>query len=221
MLCQGKVNDHSQLRVDKTNGRSIFWFVGKGQATREVVLDQALDLCTEVGLEGLSFGVLAKLAGMSKSGLYAHFDSKESLQCAVLDAAAQRFVDVVVAPALKEPRGLPRLEKLFERWLDWESNEFSGGCPFIAAGTEFDDRKGRVRTCLIGHFRDLSGAIGRAARIAIEEKHLRNDLDVDQFTYEFWAILVAHHHYRRLLADPNSDERAHQTFRTLIARSSR
>lgn len=191
----------------------------KGEQTRRAVLVQALDLTSEVGLEGLSFGVLAKIAGMSKSGLYAHFDSKESLQCAVLDTAAQRFVDVVVSPALKEARGLPRVEKLFERWLAWEAGEFSGGCPFIAAGTEFDDRKGKVRTCLLGHFRDLKDAIGRATRIAIEEGHLGEDLDVDQFTYEFWAILVAHHHYRRLLADPRADDRAHRTFRALVTRS--
>ncbi len=147
--------------------------MSKGNETRNAILRQALDLSTEVGLEGLSVGVLAKQVGMSKSGLYAHFESKEDLQSQVLDAAAALFVDLVVVPALKKPRGLPRVQALFDRWLDWATREHSGGCPFIAAATEFDDREGPVRETLVSHLRDVTGTIARAAGIGLVEGHFR------------------------------------------------
>ncbi|MBT3222107.1 MAG: TetR/AcrR family transcriptional regulator [Proteobacteria bacterium] len=193
--------------------------MGKGAKTRDTILDQALDLSSEVGLEGLSFGVLAKLAGMSKSGLYAHFASKESLQCDVLDTAAARFVDVVLSPALKQPRGLPRIQKLFHLWLKWENEQLSGGCIFVAAATEFDDRPGAVRDSLTGHLRDMLGGVARAARIAVEEGHFHADLDAEQFSYEFWAVILAHQHYRRLLDYPDARERANRAFDSLIEKS--
>lgn len=190
--------------------------MSKGDETRHAILRQALDLSSEVGLEGLSFGVLAKRAGMSKSGLYAHFDTKENLQCQVLDAAAVRFVDVVLAPALKEKRGLPRLRKLFEHWLHWEGEELSGGCPFIAAASEFDDKQGPVKDHLVGHLQDLLGAIARAAQIAVDEGEFRHDLDTEQFAYEFWAVLVTYQHFLRLLGRPDAGARARRAFDSLV-----
>ena len=186
--------------------------VTKGRDTRTSILGHALELTSEVGLEGLTIGVLAKRASMSKSGLYAHFGSKEELQCAVLDTAAERFIDLVVAPALKRPRGLPRLETLFARWMMWETDALTGGCPFIAAAGEFDDRDGPVRDHLVGHLRDLLGAVTRAARIAVEEGHLRADLDVEQFAYEVWATLLAYHQYARLMRTSDAAERARTAF---------
>ena len=119
--------------------------MSKGDDTRRAILAEALDLTSEVGLEGLTIGVLAKLVGMSKSGLYAHFASKEELQVAVLEAAAGLFREQVFEPAKRQPRGLPRIQALFDRWLDWSATVLSGGCPFIAASTEFDDRPGPGR----------------------------------------------------------------------------
>ena len=173
--------------------------MSKKTDTRTAILRQALDLSSEVGLEGLSVGSLAKRVGMSKSGLYAHFESKEDLQSKVLNTAAEVFVDVVMVRALKKPRGLPRIQALFDLWLEWSSGEHSGGCPFISAATEYDDRPGPVRDTLVAHLNDLQGAIARAARISIEEGHFRNDLDVDQFTFEFWGILSSYHHFARLM----------------------
>lgn len=190
--------------------------MGKGEQTRHAILDQALDLSSEVGLQSVTFGVLAKLTGMSKSGLYAHFDSKQSLQCEVLDAAANRFIDSVIAPALKRPRGLPRIDKLFERWLRWETDEFSGGCVFMAAASEFDDRPGPVQDRLKSHLEDMLGAIARSARIAVEEGHLRPDLDDEQFAYEFWGLLLAYQSYGRLLGRPKARSRATKAFAHLI-----
>ncbi len=190
--------------------------MNKKADTRTTILRQALDLSSEVGLEGLSVGSLAKRVGMSKSGLYAHFESKEDLQSQVLHTAAEVFADVVMAPAIKEPRGLPRIQALFDRWLDWSSSELSGGCPFISAATEYDDRPGPVRDTLVAHLSDLTGAIARAARISIEEGHFRDDLDVDQFTFEFWGILLSYHHFARLMRHDEAPERASRAFAGLI-----
>jgi len=190
--------------------------MSKGHETHTAILEQALDLSTQVGLEGLTVGTLASRAGMSKSGLYAHFASKEDLQIQVLDAAAELFQDVVFIPALREPRGLPRLQKLFDLWLDWDTDRLSGGCPFIAAATEYDDRPGAVRDKLVTHLENVIYGIARGARIGVEESHFRRDLDADQFAYEFWGILTSYHHFARLMRRDDAAERARQAFAGLI-----
>jgi AcrR family transcriptional regulator len=131
--------------------RSCFFLdMGKGAATREAVIDEALRQAVDLGLEGISLGGLAEALKLSKSGLFAHFRSKEALQIAVLDEAAERFRRKVVEPALTAPRGAPRLRALFERWLDWIEGEPSmNGCVFAVASQEFDARPGRVRDRLV------------------------------------------------------------------------
>ncbi|MCB9640400.1 MAG: TetR/AcrR family transcriptional regulator [Myxococcales bacterium] len=191
--------------------------MSKSEETRSSILHQALDISSEVGLEGLSLGILAKRVEMSKSGLYAHFSSKENLQCAVLDTAAERFIDIVLSPALKQPRGIPRLKALFERWLQWEDDEFSGGCLFITAATEFDDRPGPVRDRLVDHLRDVLDAIARAADICKKEGHFRSDLDTEQFRYDFWGVLLSYQHFRRLLQHPQARDYAHRAFERLVS----
>jgi AcrR family transcriptional regulator len=193
--------------------------MGKGAQTRESILRQAADLSSTLGLEGLSIGVLAKEAGLSKSGLYAHFRSKEQLQRAVLDATAERFIDVVISPALKQPRGRPRLQALFDRWLHWEESVFSGGCVFMAASVEFDDRPGAVRDSLRGHLRDLLGAVERAASIAVSEGHLAAELDTAQFAFDFWSLLLGYQSYSRLLDDADARARAESAFANLLRRN--
>ena len=192
----------------------------KGAETRRVILDHALDLSSEVGLEGLTIGVLAKLAGMSKSGLYAHFASKEDLQIAVLDVARERWIDDVMAPAIKAPRGIPRIQELFERWVRWGTVEMTGGCPFVAATTEFDDRPGPVRDRLVQHLRDVLDAMERAAEIAIAEGDFRDDVDAAQFAYEMWGNVVAFHGYYRLLREEDAIVRARAALDALIDRAS-
>ena len=194
--------------------------MSKGDQTRQAILRTAVDLSSEVGLEALSIGLLAKGAGMSKSGLYAHFDSKEDLQCQVLNAAAQRFVDVVVSPAIKKARGLPRIEAMFRRWLKWGTEELQGGCVFMAAASEYDDRPGKVRDTLVGHQQALLGTITRAALIAVEEGHFDTELDTEQFAFEFWGLLLAHQHYERLLGRPDATRRVKAGMAALIERSS-
>ena len=146
----------------------------KGEETRAAILDQAVTMATRIGLEGLSIGSLAGETGMSKSGLFAHFESKQNLQLAVLQTSVDRFISQVVAPALGEARGLPRVRALFENWLAWSNDPGRpGGCFFIAAANELDDRPGPLRDRLVAYQRDWLEALATAARIAVEESHLR------------------------------------------------
>ncbi len=194
--------------------------MSKGIATRSTILDRGLAMASTEGLEGLTIGELAKAVGMSKSGLFAHFASKEELQVAVLEAAVERFIATVVAPALRQPRGEPRVRALFGNWLAWEAAEFlPGGCPFIAAAQELDDKPGRLRDSLVASQRDWLEALATAARIAVEEGHFRRDLDTAQFAYELYSIILAYHHFRRLLRDPSTTERCRSAFEALLGRS--
>ncbi|NLE86125.1 MAG: TetR/AcrR family transcriptional regulator [Myxococcales bacterium] len=187
--------------------------------TRDRILEGAIDLAAQLGLEGLSLGHLAERLGLSKSGLYAHFGSKEDLQIQVLGAAAERFVDEVVRPALEEPRGAPRVAALCERWLAWASTGRSGGCVFVAAGTELDDRSGPVRDALEATQRAWLETLARACRIAQEEGHYEQGVDPRQFAFELQGILFSFHHQARLLRDPEAANRARRAFGDLDARA--
>src|SRR5690242_16674372 len=116
----------------------------KGEVTRSAILDRAGAMATEVGLEGLTIGALASDLDMSKSGLFAHFRSKEELQMQVIERQREKFVDEVVRPVLSVPGGEPRVRALFERWLAWRGSQ-PGGCFFANASFELDDRPGPVR----------------------------------------------------------------------------
>ena len=192
--------------------------MSKGTETREAILDTALALASTGGLEGLSIGSLAREVGLSKSGLFAHFGSKEELQVAVLRTAVERFVAEVVAPALRQPRGEPRVRALFDRWLAWAAF-LPGGCPFLAVSGELDDRPGPVRDFLVQTQRDWLDAIATAVRIAVSERHFAASLDCDQFAYELYALALGYHQCQRLLGDPRAEERCRQAFEGLVARS--
>lgn len=195
--------------------------MGKGEETRRAILDKALALATQIGLEGLTIGRLAKEAGMSKSGLFAHFASKENLQIAVLELAVERFIDTVVLPALQNPRGEPRLRALFENWFEWSQADFlPGGCLFIAASREFEDRTGPVRDFLVHDQRRWLDKLAQASRGAVQEGHFRPDLDPGQMAYDIYAIIFAYHHFSRLLEDGAAAEYARRAFENLIAAAS-
>lgn len=192
--------------------------MGKGDDTRAVILDEAVAEASRFGLEALTIGQLAQRVGLSKSGLFAHFGSKEDLQLQVLESAVERFVERVLAPALKAPRGEPRVRALFERWLDWEKHPgLPGGCVFIALANELDDRPGPLRDRLVSYQRDWIGALATAARIAVDEGHFRPDLETSQFAYEFYSVVLAYHHFNRLLRDPEAETRARNAFDDLLA----
>jgi AcrR family transcriptional regulator len=191
--------------------------VGKGEETRERIVDRAFRLATRDGLAGITIGWLADELGMSKSGLFAHFGSKEDLQIAVLDAAAIEFEDTVVRPAFAARRGLPRLRALFENWLLWITDpKRPGGCLFVAAATELDDRDGRPRDRLVGGQLQLIKTIAKGAQLAIEAGQFRSDLDCTQFAFDLLGIMLAYNHHKRLLRDPKAEARATASFNRLI-----
>lgn len=190
--------------------------VSKGDETRAVILDEALQLASTVGFTGLSIGQLAEHTGMSKSGLFAHFRSKEQLQLQALAHARARFTDVVVRPTLDAPRGEPRVRELLERWLTWERDTLTGGCIFVAATAEYDDQPGPMRDALVRDQADWVEFIAHVARSAVAEGHFRGDLDADQFAYHLLSLMLGLHHTGRLLADPRARDRCRTAVEQLI-----
>jgi AcrR family transcriptional regulator len=188
----------------------------KGRQTRAAILDSALALASQMGLEGLSIGALAEVAQMSKSGVFAHFGSREELQIAVIREYHQRFEEEVFFPALREPRGVPRLRALFERWIRRVSVEVDSGCIYISGAVEFDDRPGPVRDALVEMVRAWHGAMHRAIRIAIDEGQLASDTDADQMLFEMHGLILALHHDARLMRTPGALQRAQRGFERVV-----
>lgn len=190
----------------------------KGDATRSAILAHATSLASQVGLTGLTIGGLADHLRLSKSGLFAHFHSKEALQIQVLEHAAGQFVETVVRPALREPRGEPRLRALFERWMGWEQAvAMPGGCVFLAASSELDDRPGAVRDRLVELQRQWFEVIVTAARHGVAAGALRPDTDAEQFGQDLQGVMLSFHHQSRLLGDARAEARARRAFDGLIA----
>ena len=190
----------------------------KGEATRAAILERGVQVATQTGLDGLTIGRLATELGLSKSGLFAHFRSKEALQIQVLDASAERFVREVVRPALREPRGERRLRAIFERWLAWtQTNSGPGGCLFVAAAAELDDRPGAVRERLVALQKGWLEILATVYRTGVEEGQFRRDVEPDQFAYDLYSVMLGFHHAARLLRDPQADGRANAAFERLIA----
>ena len=191
--------------------------MSKGEETRSAVLTHALALASRLGLDGVTIGLLADEVGLSKSGLFAHFKSKEALQVAILDEAASRFVAGVVSPALRKPRGEPRVRALYENWLQWIRSDFlPGGCIFIQAMVELDDRPGPARDRLVSTQRDWIDTLATAARIARDEGHFRADLDPEQLAQELVQLADGYHLLARTLRDPAIDERMMRAYERLL-----
>jgi AcrR family transcriptional regulator len=190
--------------------------MSKGTTTRQAVLDEAARAASRVGLGGLTIGSLATATQLSKSGLFAHFQSKESLQLQLLAHTRARFVEQVVRPALAAPRGEPRVRELFRRWLAWDTDGLPGGCLFIAASAEFDARPGPVRDRLAQDQRDWLDAMAQMFRTGIAEGHFRPEADPEQFAYDLHGIMLAYHHASRLLGDPGATARATRAFEALL-----
>ena len=189
----------------------------KGQQTRAAILEAALGLASQIGLEGLSIGALAEVTRMSKSGVFAHFGSREELQISVVREYHARFEEEVFFPAVREPRGLPRLRGLFERWVRRVSVEIDAGCIYISGAVEFDDRPGPVRDALVAMVRTWQEALERAIRMAMDEGHLRPDTDPMQILFEIHGLILALHHDARFLRNPGAVDRARRGFERIIA----
>jgi AcrR family transcriptional regulator len=193
--------------------------MGKGTQTRERILERAVQLASTEGITGLTLGRLAESTGMSKSGLYAHFRSKEELQLQVLLTAIEEFARDVYAPAAAAPSGEERFRVLFTRWLGWSSARegMPGGCLFIQAGAELDDQPGAPRDLLAGTRREWRETLAAFARSAVRAGAFRADLDPELFAFQLESIVLGSHHTSRLLEDPRALPHARAAFEALLA----
>jgi AcrR family transcriptional regulator len=190
----------------------------KGLQTKQLIVDAALALATQVGLEGLSIGVLADSIKMSKSGVFAHFGSREELQISVIREYFNQFANEVFAPAMDEPRGLPRVRAMFHNWMTRVAIEIQSGCIFISGAVEFDDRPGPVRDALASSIKTWLSAFYRAVVQAKEEGHLSADADEEQIAFEIHGLILALHHGARFLQNPASTTLAKKGFENILAR---
>lgn len=190
--------------------------LNKKQQTRAFILDTALALASRDGLEGLSIGGLAESVHMSKSGVFAHFGSREELQISVIRHYHARFEEDVFVPAMREPRGLPRLRALFDRWVARVSVEIDSGCIYISGAVEFDDRPGPVRDALALMVQSWHSALEKAIHMAIEERHLAPGTDPLQLLFELHGLVLALHHDARFLRSPGAVDRARAGFDRIL-----
>jgi AcrR family transcriptional regulator len=188
----------------------------KGALTRQAILEHAARMASRVGLEGLTIGALSEELQLSKSGLFAHFKSKEALQLQVLEFGIERFVDTVVKPALAAPRGEKRVRALFEHWIEWPRSSGLAGCMFVALATELDDQPGPVRERLVQSQKDWLDVIANCVRTAVAEGDFRKQVDPEQFAHELYGIMLASHHAVRLLRDRKGVERTRRSFERLL-----
>lgn len=194
---------------------TILTATSKGAATREAIIDRAYGIACAAGLEGLSIGPLAQAVGMSKSGVFAHFGSREDLQLAVLDEAAVRFVDHVLRPALSKPRGLARVRAILEAWYDWV-RQTEGSCLLLSAASEYDDRPGPLRDRLVEHERRWRQEVARAVTLAIGTGELAGDTDPDQMAFELASLALIVHHDAGLFGFESAADRGRRALERLF-----
>lgn len=199
----------------KNPGRALL----KGQQTKQAIVQAAVTLSTRLGLEGLSIGLLAEVMHMSKSGVFAHFGSREELQISVIDEYFNCFKQEIFFPALQQSRGLPRLRALFENWMKRVAVEIQSGCIFISGAVEFDDRPGPVRDALADAVRQWQDALFRAVLQAKECGHLGTQADAAQIAFEIHGLILALHYEARFLQKPGSLAQANQGFENILQRN--
>ena len=192
----------------------------KGQQTKSVIVDAALGLASQIGLEGLSIGAVAEVTGMSKSGVFAHFGSREELQISVIREYHDRFEASVFYAALQKPRGVPRLQAMFDHWVVQTSAEIDSGCIYISGAVEFDDRSGPVRDALASSVLTWQTALRRAVELAQEEGHISHESDAQQIAFEIHGLILALHYEARFLRNPSATQRASAGFSHILARCS-
>lgn len=191
--------------------------MGRGEDTRARILDRAMEMASIDGLQGLTIGRLSADLKLSKSGLFAHFGSKEKLQQAVLQETEERFVKEVLIPAFKKPRGEPRILAVMDNWMKWISrSDVSGGCLLIGSAIELDDKPGPTRDHLVTSQKRFLKGMARSAKIAVEEGHFRADLEPEQFAFELFSIVLGFHHASRLVQDKKAKARAKMAVNRLL-----
>jgi AcrR family transcriptional regulator len=191
-----------------------------GIATRDRILDAGLDLLSASGFAGVTIGVLANHVGMSKSGLFAHFKSKEDIDIALLERMVEVAHKHVVVPAMRAQEGLSRLTALVENWFGWSTKAgLVGGCPAAAGMFELDDVEGPVREKLLELEKQWNEMLKQFIAESIATGDLRQDLDIDQFIWELMGFYLNHHASRRFMRNRDANMRARKAFQGLIDRS--
>ena len=188
----------------------------KGATTREAILARSYALACVNGLEGLTIGTVAEQVGMSKSGVFAHFGSREDLQLATLDLGGELFIRDVLVPALKERRGLPRLRAIYANWSEWVRHEDDGGCLFLAAASEYDDRPGPIRDRVLQQEADWRDQLAKAVQLAVESGELAADTEPGQMAFEIYAVALAVHHDAGLTGYDGAAARGFRAFERLL-----
>ncbi len=189
----------------------------KGEDTKLMILEVGLDMASQLGLEAVSIGALAKATSMSKSGLFAHFQSKENLQNDILRYAGRLFSEGVVVPALKTEAGIARIRALVRNWVDWTA-KLTGGCIFVTASNDFKDRPGTVRDFLLLQQEAWIDSLRRIAQSAVRVGDFREDIDLDQFAFEMYSLLLGFHLYYKLLKNEDIEQRQQTALEALIER---
>ena len=205
---------HTAISGTTREGRAM----QKGQQTKTAIVDVALSLATQMGLEGLTIGAVAEMAGMSKSGVFAHFGSREELQISVIREYHQRFEQEVFYPVLSLPRGLPRLRALFANWMQRTSAEIDSGCLYISGAAEFDDRPGPVRDALASSVQTWMAALHRAVRLSVEQGDLAEQTDAAQMAFEIHGLILACHYEARFLKSKAALGLAQRSFEHILHR---
>jgi AcrR family transcriptional regulator len=194
--------------------------MGSASTTRERILDAGLAMASQSGLEAITLGVMASNVGMSKSGLFAHFHSKEAVQLSLLEHSDRFAAPVVIEPAMQAPEGLPRLQALVTNWFGWAQRAgLPGGCPVAAGLFEYDDVEGPVHDKIRELETRWHGMLCKLTAQAIQQGHLRRDLDIEQFVWELFGIYLSHHVASRFLKSPDADNRAETAFAALLLRA--
>ena len=199
-----------------TAAHSVVSARSKGALTKAVIVDQALKIASHQGLEGLTVGLLAEALAMSKSGVFAHFGSREELQLAVVREYYRRFEAQVFQPALQEPKGLARLQKMINLWMQTSIQEVSAGCIFISGAVEFDDRPGPVRDELVRSVQTWRAALKRAIEQAVEVGDLKKDCAPEAMLFQIYSYVQGLHHDARFLQISRSVDIAAQSIQQTI-----
>lgn len=202
----------------KTNGRAKIVVMSKGKSTKKQILDTAIRIASTQGIQGITIGKLAEATGMSKSGLFAHFEKKDNLQLEILKLASENFVETVFLPAFRKDKGENRILAMFENWMSYlnDGHALPGGSIFISASFELDDRPGELRSFVQKSQQDLISNISKAAMIAVEVGDFRKDLDAKEFAKKLYSYVLGYHHYKRMLNDPDADSFIRKVFCDLI-----
>lgn len=192
--------------------------IGKGLSTKENILKAAFDFSSKFGFEALSIGKLADIVGLSKSGLFSHFKSKEALQSLVLEYSAANFTHEVLAPAVKKPRGIARLEAILDNWILWTETTLSGGCPLLSAAIEFDDRPGPVRAKVTELYQKQIEFYEHAIGIAQAEGQISKNADIKKISFEYYSLMTGYHIYQKLLGLKKSKSYLKESFKELMTK---